>query len=95
MRLTSSFGLLGNTFVTDGPYSHGQAALEQLIVDVSPGRILYDDFRKRLSYTGVLTPVTRDTLMAVSGVTAQFQAAIDNLYVENQKVIGPFLRSLS
>ena len=84
------FGLLGNTLVTDVPYSHGQATLELPILDAAPERTAYDDFRKRLSYAGVLITATRDALKAVAGVTAQFQAAVDSLYAENQKVIGPF-----
>lgn len=84
------FGLLGNTLVTDVRYSHPQATLEQPILDEAPGRIAYDDFRKRLSYTGVLTKGTRDVLRAVAGVTADFRAAVDKLYEENQKIIKPF-----
>ncbi len=84
------FGLLENTFVTAVEYSHGQATLEQPILDAAPGRIAYDDFRKRLSYTGVLTTATRDALKAVAGVTQSFKDAVDSLYTENQKVIGPF-----
>lgn len=84
------FGLLENTFVTAVEYSHGQATLEQPILDAAPGRIAYDDFRKRLSYAGVVTTVSRDALKAVAGVTQSFKDAVDSLYAENQKVIGPF-----
>ncbi len=82
------FGLLNNTFVTEVEYSHGQATLEQPILDAAPGRIAYDDFRKRLAYSGVLTTATRDALKI--GVTAEFETAVDSLYIENQKIIGPF-----
>jgi hypothetical protein len=84
------FGLLENTFVTSVEYGHGQAALEQPILDAAPGRIAYDDFRKRLYFMGVLDTVTRDTLQAVGGVTAEFQNAVGDLYTENQTVVGPF-----
>jgi Neuraminidase-like domain/Salmonella virulence plasmid 28.1kDa A protein len=84
------FGLLGNAIATNVPYSHGQATLEQSILDVAPERLAYDDFRKQLTFTGVLTPTTRDTLKAVAGVTAEFQAAVDHLYTENQQAIEPF-----
>lgn len=84
------FGLLENTFVTAVEYSHGQPTLEQPILDAAPGRIAYDDFRKRLSYTGVLTVATRDALKAVAGVTQSFKDAVDSLYTENQAVVGPF-----
>ncbi|MBS9405433.1 hypothetical protein KG088_17640 [Halomonas sp. TRM85114] len=84
------FGLLENTFVTAVEYDHNQDTLDQPIMDASPGHIAYDDFRKRLSYTGVLTTATRDALKAVPGVTETFKDAVDALYAENQKVVRPF-----
>jgi peptidoglycan hydrolase-like protein with peptidoglycan-binding domain len=84
------FGLLGNTLTTTVTYSHGQPTLEQPILDVAPGRLTYDDFRKELTFKGVLTPTLRDALKAVAVVTAQFQAAVDSLYTENQQSINPF-----
>ncbi len=84
------FGLLNNTLVSTLPYSHGQAALETIITDVTPNQIAYDDFRKQMTFTGVLTLVIRDALKAILGVTPQFQTAIDKLYEKNQKIIQPF-----
>lgn len=84
------FGLLELTFATEVFYSHDQTTLEPSIVNVAPGRIAYDNLRKQLSYTGMLTTGTRDALKNAGGVTAQFRAAVDNLYMENQKVISPF-----
>lgn len=84
------FGLLENTFVTEVAYSHGQATLEQPLLDAAPGRLVYDDFRKRLSFTGVLDTTTRDALQAASGVTDSFQAAVEELHAENQAILGPF-----
>ncbi len=72
-------------------YNHGQPSLEQSILDAAPGRIAYDDVRKKLSYRGQLTTGSRDALKAVPGVTARFKAAVDDLYAENQKVVGAFL----
>lgn len=93
------FGLLNDTLITDVPYSrdqvtlvttvtydNGQAALDQAIIDAAPGLIAYDDVSKQLSFTGTLTTETRDKLKSVAGVTAQFQAAIDSLFAENEKV---------
>jgi len=82
------FGLLDNTLVSEVQYDHNQASLEQPILDTAPGRIAYDDFRKRLSFTGVLTTTARDALKV--GVPLAFENAVDKLYEENQKVIGPF-----
>ncbi|GAB93890.1 neuraminidase-like domain-containing protein [Gordonia rhizosphera] len=90
------FGLLENTFVTEVEYSHvdhagkKQSTLEQPILDAAPGRIVYDDFRKRLSYSGVLTTTTREALKAVPGSAQAFKDAVGTLYDENQKVVGPF-----
>ena len=84
------FGLLNNTLVSTVSYSHGQAALETAITAAAPSRIAYDDFRKQMTFTGVLTSAIRDDLKAIPAVTPQFQAAIDKLYENNQKVIQPF-----
>jgi peptidoglycan hydrolase-like protein with peptidoglycan-binding domain len=84
------FGLLGNTFVVDVPYSHPQSVLEQPILDVAAGRLDYDDFHKRLSYSGVLSTTTRDALKAVARGRAAFATAMDALYAANQAVTRPF-----
>lgn len=82
------FGLLCNTLVTEVSYNHGNATLEQFILDAAPGRIAYDDFRKQLSFTGVLSAVIRDALKI--GVPLAFEKAVDKLYEENQEVVGSF-----
>ncbi len=50
----------------------------------------YDDFRKRLSYSGVLSTVMRDAIKAIGGVSTTFQAAVNALYSANQAAISPF-----
>jgi hypothetical protein len=99
---TFFFGLLDNTFVTEVVYDHGQPALEQAILDAVPGRIAYDDFRKRLSFSGVMTdgPDGHVQALQLAGGTQKFKDAIKKdgtgtdpgtgLYNENQKVIAPF-----
>lgn len=84
------FGLLNNTLVSTVPYSHGQAALETAITNAAPSQIAYDDFRKQMTFTGVLTSTMRDALRSPPGITPQFQEAIAELYKRNQKVIQPF-----
>ncbi|MGH9120035.1 MAG: hypothetical protein ACRD0A_19865 [Acidimicrobiales bacterium] len=74
-------------------YAHSQQNLEQGIVDVAQGRIAYDHASNELSFKGVLTAVIRDALKAVASVTAQFQAAVDNLFAANQATIQGFLAS--
>lgn len=83
------FGLLGNTLVSTVNYSHSQEALDSAILEAAPNRITYDDFRKQLSFTGVLTVTIRDALKDVNGVSPEFKTAINKLYAENQKVIQP------
>jgi hypothetical protein len=84
------FGLLNNTLTTTVTYSHPQLTLEQPILNVSPGRLAYDDFRKQLTFKGVLTVTIRDAFNAVAGVTTQFQTAINNLNTQNLQTVNPF-----
>jgi hypothetical protein len=83
------FGLLENTLTVAVTYSHPAPALEQPILDAGQHRIAYDDFRKQLSYAGLLDPATRDALKAVAGTTDAFKIAIDSLYTASQKATQP------
>jgi len=83
------FGLLNDTLVTDVAYSHPQPVLEQAILDAAPGRVGYDDYRKRLSYTGVMTTAARDALKTADPAVP-FQTAVDALYAANQQIVAPF-----
>jgi hypothetical protein len=82
------FGLLNNTLVSDLPYSHSQSALEQATLDAAAGRLAYDDFRKRLSFSGAMTTTMRDALKV--GASLAFENAVDKLYAENQTLVAPF-----
>lgn len=96
------FALLNNTLTVeiefsdpDGTLSPGATwqAIENAAgkTDAGVPRIVYDDFRKRLSYSGVLTTATRDAIkLAAGGGAAAFKTAVDDLYDENQAVINPF-----
>jgi hypothetical protein len=64
------------------------ANLPQDIVEVVPGRIAYDDLRKRLSYTGVLVDNIHATLRARGDQS--FKDAIDWIYEENQRSVNAF-----
>jgi hypothetical protein len=83
------FGLLNNKLVSTVLYSHDRATLATAITNVAPNQIAYDDFRKHLTFTGVLTSAIQAALKNIAGVTPQFQKAIDDLFAENQKVINP------
>ncbi len=92
--------LIANTLETDVAYSHGaatlftrvpylhdQESLGQAILDAASGNIVYDNVQEKLSCTGALTAAIRDQVKAVVGVTPKFQAAVDILYAESQKVV--------
>jgi hypothetical protein len=96
------FGLLNNTIGVDVAFGDPDGtlatpALRQAIenaagkTDAGTPRIAYDDFRKRLSYSGVLTAVTCDAVKAAAGATAAaFKTAMDDLYNKNAALVGPF-----
>jgi hypothetical protein len=83
------FGLLNTKLVSTVLYSHDQAILATAITNVAPNQIAYDDFRKQLTFTGVLTSAIQAILKNIAGVTQEFKDAIDDLFAENQKVIKP------
>ncbi len=84
------FGMLDGILTVEVTYAQPEPELAPEVLDAAQGRISYDDFRKRLSYTGVLGVETRDDLKAVAGVTAEFQQAVDDLFKANHQIVGPF-----
>lgn len=84
------FGLLGNALTFTAPYSHPAPALPKAVLDVAPGRLGYDDLRKRLSFDGVPTADIRDALKAVAGLPAAFATAVDALYGAGQDAVTPY-----
>lgn len=84
------FGLIDNTFVTSVPYVHDADELKQEIITAGQSRIVYDSFRRQLLFYSVMTESACNALKSVQGVTPEFKAAVDALYVENQKLVGSF-----
>jgi hypothetical protein len=110
------FGLLNDSFAVDASYTHFQsqfgAALASAIQkaagtrgDPAVPRVAYDDFGKRLTFTGVLSAATRDAIKAavldpavvseipatsLAKVQEDFRKALDTLYKANQAAIEPF-----
>jgi hypothetical protein len=110
------FGLLNGSFTVDALYTHfeeqfGPALATAIqnaagsVGDPPLSRVAYDDFRKRLTFTGVLSAAMRDAIKAVAvapavvatippaalaGFQAAFPAAADTLYTANQAAVGPF-----
>lgn len=64
------FGLLNNTFTTSVYYSNpaGQPTLPQPIIDLSGGRLTYNDLSKQLGFAGFLDPATLAALTAAATV---------------------------
>jgi hypothetical protein len=95
-------GLLNGSLTVEVAFSDPQGtlvpgAVRQAIenaagkTDAGNPKIAYDDFRKQLSYAGVLTAATRDAIKLAAGTGAvAFKTVVDNLYSENQAVISPF-----
>ena len=75
--------LLENILALDVPYTHATPALETAITSQDP-ELAYDDFRHRLSHTGLISTTTREALKAVPGISAAFQNAIDGLFARGQ-----------
>src|SRR5207248_631972 len=83
------FALLDDTLVVDVTYTHTGSALEPAIVAADPA-IAYDDFRHRLSHTGLVTTAIQTTLKGLAGVSADFQKAVDALYDQSDETKGLF-----
>ena len=83
------FALLDDALALDVAYTHPASRLEATITAADP-KIAYDDFRHRLSRTGVLSAATRDALKNVAGVTAAFREAVDALFARGEDVKGSF-----
>jgi hypothetical protein len=83
------FALLNNTIVLDVPYSQLQPALEPAITAVD-ANLAYDNFRHRLSHTGILTAVTQAALKGLGAATLAFQQAVDGLFALSKDALDSF-----
>jgi hypothetical protein len=83
------FALLDNTVVLDAPYTHAQPTLEAAI-RAEEAALGYDDFRHRLTHTGLLGAAKRDALRGLPGVSADFQAAVGALFALGEDARGSF-----
>jgi len=96
------FGLLNDSLTVEVEFNDPDRTLEVAAVrqqienaagktEGGVSRITYDDFRKRLSYSGVLTAAIRDAVQVTAGAgAAAFNTAVADLYSKNQTVINPF-----
>jgi peptidoglycan hydrolase-like protein with peptidoglycan-binding domain len=83
------FGLLTNSTVFTTSYDAPGGALDPAIVAKAGGRLKYDDFRKQLSYYGMLSNKTQGGLKGPPA-DATFQNAVDQLYMAGQKSLTDF-----
>jgi ABC toxin N-terminal region/Neuraminidase-like domain len=83
------FALLDDTLVLDVTYIHSAPMLEEAIKAID-ANIAYDDFRHRLSHTGVLSNTTRNALKAIGGVSNDFKATVDALFDRGEEINGLF-----
>jgi hypothetical protein len=83
------FGLLNETSVYSIPYSHGTSTLEESITDITD-KLTYDNFRKELSYRGVMTTTVRDNFRSLSDVSDEFKTAVTALFNQRQSEFTTF-----
>jgi len=76
--------------VTLVPYSNPLPPLDEAIIRIGTafGELSYDDQTKRLRFDGALSINLTKTLQDTLNVSEPFKAAIEALYIENQKIIA-------
>ena len=84
------FGLLNDTLVSDTAFSTSTAALPTSVANAAGGRLAYDDLRKRLTFSGVLSTTMRDQVKTEGAGITGFADAMDSLYTLNQAAVGGF-----
>jgi hypothetical protein len=81
--------LLDDTLALDVAYTQPKPTLEAAITAVDPS-IAYDNFRHRLSRTGLLSVTTRDALINLDGVAEEFKGAVETLFARGEDIKGSF-----
>ena len=84
------FGLLNNTLTVSVAYSAPQLPFPQAVLDASLGRLAYDDFRKLLTWSGVLDAAALAAVQAAAAGDATLLAALNSLSTANHKAVDPF-----
>lgn len=101
------FGLLNDTLLLQTPYADPDGKMAAGVIrdtintaggktQAGDWKISYDDFRKRLSFSGVLTDTVRDAIVAAAGApSAAFTAAMNALSTASNAAIDPFFARYS
>ncbi|HWW73910.1 MAG TPA: hypothetical protein VNZ44_00855, partial [Pyrinomonadaceae bacterium] len=95
------FGLLGDTLAAETAFADPDGLFaddaKRQPIETAAGktpagtpRVVYDDFRKRLAFSGLMTPGRRDAIKAAGAASPPFQAAVDALFALNQSAVNPF-----
>ena len=87
LTVETGFGDPGGLFADDARRQAVEAAAGQTVAGAP--RIAFDDFRKQLAFTGVMTQTRADAIKAADA-DAPFQAAVDSLLELNQSAVNPF-----
>ncbi|MGH9751588.1 MAG: neuraminidase-like domain-containing protein, partial [Blastocatellia bacterium] len=83
------FALLDDTLTIDVAYTHSSPALEAAIT-AADAKISYNDFKHRLSRSGLLTSATQTALKNIAGVSEDFKNAVDALSARSEDAKGSF-----
>ncbi|MGB5927888.1 MAG: neuraminidase-like domain-containing protein, partial [Cyclobacteriaceae bacterium] len=81
------FSIINKEILFETGYDHHQEALEAEVTDADD-RLTYNNFRKMISYTGIMTDAERDALKTAgdsitdAASVAAFKSAIDTLHSE-------------
>jgi len=81
------FGLLEGTLKVDTPLAKLEAP-DLPVVQGEPS-LTYEEFRRRLCFTGILTDAKCNALKGAANVSAGFKGALDELLKKNRAVVGP------
>jgi hypothetical protein len=87
------FSLLDGSLTVSVPYAQTQPTLPDTVVSASQGRLTYDDFRKQLTYSGVLDDATSLAAMTAAAGNDSLLAALAALSKANHRVVNPFFAS--
>jgi len=81
------FGLLDRQAASEVSYDHTSESLPIELIGRSRGRLAYDDLRKRLRFSGVMTSDIRNTLK--QGAALALANALDALLVASEAQVAP------
>ncbi|HLW16778.1 MAG TPA: neuraminidase-like domain-containing protein [Actinomycetota bacterium] len=85
------FGLLDNTFVVNAKFASSPTSSPQPLISAAPGRVVYDDFAKQLTFAGYLDATTDTGLKTAAGTDANLKQAVADLETAANAALAPYL----